>query len=86
MLETGIRIEAANPSSDHIENMTQAVVAVLEAGHEFAHDQETVRAALQVLSSTTKVENVTIQNCYITGGKTVHMDDDVAPEPAPITD
>lgn len=68
-MNTGMNIGTV-VSKESLEPLTDAIVRIMEA----RADQETIRAGLDALTKTARVEGVTIQHCVIKGDRTIHVD------------
>lgn len=71
----GINV-GADVSKSHVKAMSSAIRNIFEDGRKYSMDQETIKFALNILGITTKVENVSINSCNVTGltSKTINMD------------
>lgn len=80
-MNTGMHIGTV-VNKESLDPLADAIVRIMEA----KADQETIRAGLQALIATARVENVTIQNVTVRGDRSITInadaDDPVAKDEA----
>jgi hypothetical protein len=59
-----------------VKESADAICRILEAGHEFRHEQETVVRALEAFSRMSTISNVSVSGCDFRSDTHTHEEDD----------
>lgn len=67
-METGIKI-SSEVSKESAKNLKSLISTIFKVGKKTGMEQQTIREAMHLVSSSLKIENTSINNCTVEGDK-----------------